>query len=50
MAQELHELTPEEVSEFTMEDLEALLAMATKEIEPRVAPSVVPGDISSPCP
>ena len=49
MAQELRELTVAEVVEFTMEDLEALLAMATEEIEPRVAPGGVPGDMG-PCP
>ncbi len=50
MAQELRELTAAEVGEFTMEDLEALLAMATEEIEARVAPGGVPGDIQGPCP
>ena len=49
MAQELRELTATEVGEFTMEDLEALLAMATEEIEPRVAPSGMPSDLG-PCP
>ena len=41
MAQELRELTVEEVSEFTLMDLELLLETATEKIEPRVAPGVV---------
>jgi hypothetical protein len=49
MAQELRDLTIEEVEEFTLEDLEALLETATEEIEPRVAPSGALGDFS-PCP
>ena len=49
MAQELRELTAAEVGEFSMEDLEALLAMATEEIEPRVAPSGIPAELG-PCP
>ncbi|MBM3263430.1 MAG: hypothetical protein FJY97_08405 [candidate division Zixibacteria bacterium] len=50
MAQELRELTIEEVDEFTLEDLEALLATATEEIEPWVAPSGWPIDPLAPCP
>lgn len=50
MAQELRDLTIVEVDEFTLEDLEMLLATATEEIEPRVAPSGIPGDGFSPCP
>ena len=41
MAQELRELTIEEVGEFSLADLELLLETATEEIEPRVAPGVV---------
>ena len=40
MAQEIRELTTEEVETFDLEDLELLLETATEELEPRVAPSV----------
>ena len=45
MAQEIREVTVEELDTFTMDDLELLLETATEEIEPRVAPSMAVGDI-----
>jgi hypothetical protein len=47
MAQELRELTVEEVAEFSMADLELLLEMATEVIEPRVAPGVVVDELGN---
>ena len=45
MAQELRELTVEEVDEFSLADLELLLEMATEVIEPRVAPGGLNSDL-----
>ena len=41
MAQEIRDLTSEEVESFSVEDLELLLEAATEEVEPRVAPGTV---------
>ena len=44
MAQEIRDITTEELDTFTMDDLELLRETATEEIEPRVAPSIVLSD------
>ena len=46
MAQEIREMTTEEVETFDLEDLELLLEMATEELEPRVAPGTAYSDLA----